>query len=121
MLHAILRRVGYQLHYTREPKAEDAPNSLFAPLEGYSTVRGSFGDQTVRRSLYTSLQTHPEAKWTAGNVVFGIIALLIRAARHNRTVMECKERYRFNASYTSCVWGSGATSSCVRRLRTHRS
>ncbi len=84
LLDAVLRRVGYQLHYTREPKSEAAPNSLFMPLEGYSTVRGSFGDQTVRRSLYTSLQTHPAAKWTASSVVFGIIALLIRAGRHNR-------------------------------------
>ncbi len=75
LLDAILRWVGYELHNTHVPKPENVPNSLFAPVEGWATVRGSFGEQTVARSMYTWLEIHPAVKRAVGGTLFGALAL----------------------------------------------
>ncbi|MGY1706252.1 SDR family oxidoreductase [Geodermatophilus sp. SYSU D00697] len=60
LLDALLTRFGFEAHDTGEPKAADAPDNLFAPLEGrYDTARDGFDRSARPRSLYTSLQRHP--------------------------------------------------------------
>ena len=54
--------IGFEAHDTGQPKAEDAPDNLFAPLDAFSTVEDGFGDSALRRSVYTSLQRHPVAR-----------------------------------------------------------
>ncbi len=37
-----MKRIGFEIHYTDEPKSEDAPDNLFAPIENHDTIEGSF-------------------------------------------------------------------------------
>ncbi len=53
---AILRRVGYRLHYTKDPKPEAAPDNLFETLPDHDSVEGTVGDRAFSRSLYTRLR-----------------------------------------------------------------
>ncbi|MGY1690735.1 SDR family oxidoreductase [Geodermatophilus sp. SYSU D01105] len=60
LLDALLTRFGFEAHDTGEPKAADAPDNLFAPLDGrHDTARDGFDRSAWPRSLYTSLQRHP--------------------------------------------------------------
>jgi NAD(P)-dependent dehydrogenase (short-subunit alcohol dehydrogenase family) len=59
LVDVLLRVRGFEVHYTREPKPEDAPDNLFEPIDGYNTVEGSFRDRAHPRSLYNWLQMHP--------------------------------------------------------------
>ena len=62
LLDILLRVRGFEVHYTREPKPEDAPDNLFEPIDGYNTVEGSFRDRAHPRSLYNWLELHPTVK-----------------------------------------------------------
>jgi len=55
-------RAGFDSQRTDTPKPEDAPDGLFGPIEGYDRARGDFGGQSLSRSLFTWLDTHPAAK-----------------------------------------------------------
>lgn len=61
--------VGYRVHYTKEPKPEDAPDNLFNPLPEHDTVEGTVGDHALRRSLYTWLELRPPLKRAASIAV----------------------------------------------------
>ncbi len=65
LLDAALERFGFEVHYTREPKSEDAPDNLFEPLEGQNKIEGSFSDRAHPRSLYNWLELRPVAKRVA--------------------------------------------------------
>ena len=67
LLDALMQRGGFEVHYTDEPKTEDAPDNLYTSL-GHEAVEGSFGDRQHPRSLYTWLELRPAAK---GAVVAG--------------------------------------------------
>src|SRR5215217_7529902 len=54
LLDALLRRRGFEVHYTDEPKPTEAPDNLFGPVKGYDTAEGSFGDRAHPRSLYNN-------------------------------------------------------------------
>lgn len=43
----ILALVGFTGQRTNEPKSEDAPNNVFAPIEGYNKVEGDFRNWTI--------------------------------------------------------------------------
>jgi NAD(P)-dependent dehydrogenase (short-subunit alcohol dehydrogenase family) len=62
LLDLLLKVRGFEVHYTREPKPEDAPDNLFEHINGHNTVEGSFGDRAHPRSLYSWLQMHPMVK-----------------------------------------------------------
>jgi NAD(P)-dependent dehydrogenase (short-subunit alcohol dehydrogenase family) len=62
LVDVLLRVRGFEVHYTREPKPEDAPDNLFEPIDGYNTVEGSFRAWAHPRSLYTWLELHPTVK-----------------------------------------------------------
>jgi len=53
VLDAVLSKVGYQLHYTKERKAEGAPDNLDEPIPNHDSVHGTIGDHALSGSLYT--------------------------------------------------------------------
>jgi len=82
LLDAILAPIAYQVHNTHEPKPADAPSNLFAPLDTYNTVEGSFGRQALSHSLYTWFATHPPAQGAAAvGAAVGALSLLGRVRR----------------------------------------
>jgi NAD(P)-dependent dehydrogenase (short-subunit alcohol dehydrogenase family) len=65
LLDILLRARGFEVHYTSEPKPEDAPDNLFESMEGHNVVEGSFRDQAHPRSLYNWLELRPMVKRAA--------------------------------------------------------
>ncbi len=79
LLDALLEARGFEVHYTREPKPEDAPNNLFEPIEGHNTVEGSFSDRAHPRSFYNWLRMHPTVKRAAvAGMAIGALGALRR-------------------------------------------
>jgi hypothetical protein len=79
LLDVLLRVRGFEVHYTSEPKPEDAPDNLFEPIDGYNTVEGSFRDRAHPRSLYNWLQLHPTVKRGAvAGMAIGAVGALRR-------------------------------------------
>ena len=76
LVDALMQTRGFEVHYTDEPKSEDAPDNLHASL-GYEAVEGSFSDRQHPRSLYTWLELRPAAKGVAvAGTALGALALL---------------------------------------------
>jgi NAD(P)-dependent dehydrogenase (short-subunit alcohol dehydrogenase family) len=58
VLDAILAtRAGFSPQKTEEPRSEDDPDNLYAPIQGHDTTRNGF--RALSRSLYNWLQRHP--------------------------------------------------------------
>src|SRR5215210_5505791 len=58
MLDAILTtRAGFSPQMTDEPRSEDDPDNLYAPIQGHDTAKNGF--RALSRSLYNWLQMHP--------------------------------------------------------------
>jgi len=77
LLDTVLKRVGFEVHYTDEPKPADAPDNLFAPIEGHNTSEGSFGDRAHPKSLYNWLEMHPVVRrGAAAGMALGLLAAL---------------------------------------------
>ena len=77
LLDAVLKRVGFEVHYTDEPKPADAPDNLFGPIEGHNTSEGSFGDRAHPKSLYNWLEMHPVVRrGAAAGMALGLLAAL---------------------------------------------
>jgi NAD(P)-dependent dehydrogenase (short-subunit alcohol dehydrogenase family) len=62
LMDALIRRVDFRSQQTNEPKGEDAPDNLFAPVSGYDRVEGDFSALATPHSLYNWLETHPLAR-----------------------------------------------------------
>jgi NAD(P)-dependent dehydrogenase (short-subunit alcohol dehydrogenase family) len=76
LVDALMQRRGFEVHYTDEPKTENAPDNLHASL-GHEAVEGSFGARQHPRSLYTWLELRPAAKGIAfAGAALGALALL---------------------------------------------
>jgi NAD(P)-dependent dehydrogenase (short-subunit alcohol dehydrogenase family) len=61
MLDAILTtRAGFSPQMTDEPRSEDDPDNLHAPIRGHDTAKNGF--RALSRSLYNWLQMHPTVK-----------------------------------------------------------
>jgi NAD(P)-dependent dehydrogenase (short-subunit alcohol dehydrogenase family) len=79
LVDVLLRVRGFEVHYTREPKPEDAPDNLFEPIDGYNTVEGSFRAWAHPRSLYNWLELHPTVKRGAvASMAIGTLGALRR-------------------------------------------
>jgi NAD(P)-dependent dehydrogenase (short-subunit alcohol dehydrogenase family) len=79
LLDILLKLRGFEVHYTSEPKPEDAPDNLFEPIERHNVVEGSFGDRAHPRSFYNWLQMHPTVKRGAvAGMAIGAISALRR-------------------------------------------
>jgi NAD(P)-dependent dehydrogenase (short-subunit alcohol dehydrogenase family) len=58
MLDAILTtRAGFSLQKTKEPRSEEHPDNLYAPIQGHDTAKNGF--RAFSRSLYNWLQMQP--------------------------------------------------------------
>src|SRR5215207_2467462 len=58
MLDAILAtRAGFSPQKTKEPRSENDPDNLYAPIQGHDTAKNGF--RALSRSLYNWLQMHP--------------------------------------------------------------
>jgi NAD(P)-dependent dehydrogenase (short-subunit alcohol dehydrogenase family) len=66
---------AFPAQQSKLPKAPDAPNNLFGPVEGQGRVEGAYGHMTRRNSVYTQLETNPAAAG-ALNALGGVAALL---------------------------------------------
>jgi NAD(P)-dependent dehydrogenase (short-subunit alcohol dehydrogenase family) len=61
ILDAILTtRVGFSPQKTEEPRSEDDPDNLYAPINGHDTAKNGF--RALSRSLYNWLQIHPKVR-----------------------------------------------------------
>jgi short-subunit dehydrogenase len=72
---------GFTMQKTSEEKGPDAPNNLFAPVEGGPVgPQGTMSKEARSWSLYTWWATHPIAHWAGRAVaVAGISAFALRA------------------------------------------
>lgn len=85
LMDALTTRFGFQLQRTDEPKPEDAPNNLFAPIQGYDRVEGDFSTISTPRSLYNWLETHPAIRRGAlAGAALGAVAGLAARSVMNR-------------------------------------
>ncbi len=82
-MDAVMARVAVPGQHTDEPKAEAAPDNLFAPRADETRVAGDFGGTSRRASLYTWLATLPGARTAlaAGGALGGAALLLARRGR----------------------------------------
>ena len=78
MLDAVLAtRAGFAPQKTNEPRSEDDPDNLYAPIRGHDTARDGF--RALSRSLYNWLQMHPVVRRAAAmGTALGLMAALRR-------------------------------------------
>lgn len=63
-----------KLQFGDQQKSEHAPNNLFAHIDGYDRVHGTYGDQARRLSLYNRLQIKPWLRFALGTTVLAGVA-----------------------------------------------
>ena len=79
LVDALTTRFGFEAHDTGQPKAAEAPDNLYAPLDDYDTARNGFDSVALSRSFYTSLQRHPLAKrMTLAGAALGALGFVLR-------------------------------------------
>jgi hypothetical protein len=83
LLDAMLARFGFEIQQTDEPKSEDAPTNLWAPIEGYDRAEGDFSDQALRRSAYTWLETRPAIRGALLGVILATLGLRRMRRQHS--------------------------------------
>ncbi len=78
MLDAILAtRAGFSPQMTDEPRSEDDPDNLYAPIHGHNTAKNGF--RALSRSLYNWLEMHPTARrGAAAGTALGLLGVLRR-------------------------------------------
>jgi hypothetical protein len=78
MLDAILTtRAGFGPQKTKEPRSEEDPDNLYAPIQGHDTAKNGF--RAFSRSLYNWLQMHPVVRrGAAAGTALGILGALRR-------------------------------------------
>ncbi|OUL29176.1 short-chain dehydrogenase [Nostoc sp. RF31YmG] len=73
---SLLLAIAFKGQRTNEPKSEDAPNNVFAPIEGYDKVEGDFRNLSIP-SFLDNLDKNPPLKWGAlAFAALGIAALV---------------------------------------------
>src|SRR5829696_122595 len=79
MLDAILAtRAGFSPQKTEEPRSEDEPDNLYAPIHGHDTTKDGF--RALSRSLYNWLQMHPTVRrGAAAGTALGLLVALRRS------------------------------------------
>ncbi|MBF2009611.1 MAG: SDR family oxidoreductase [Chlorogloeopsis fritschii C42_A2020_084] len=64
LVDSLLLLVGFAGQRTTEPKSEDAPDNVFAPISGYDRVEGDFSNLAIPTFL-DWLDMNPYLKWSA--------------------------------------------------------
>lgn len=76
LVDSLLLLVAFPGQRTDDPKGEDAPDNLFAPIPGYDKVEGDFGNLVIPTFL-DWLDMNPPVKWGAiAFAALGMTALL---------------------------------------------
>jgi NAD(P)-dependent dehydrogenase (short-subunit alcohol dehydrogenase family) len=57
----VILNIAFEGQKTSEPKAESAPDNLFAPLDGYDRVEGESSSEAVSSSVFNWIEKHPLA------------------------------------------------------------
>jgi hypothetical protein len=80
MLDAILAtRAGFSPQKTKEPRSEEDPDNLYAPIQGHDTAKNGF--RAFSRSLYNWLQMHPTLRrGAAAGTALGLLVALRRSS-----------------------------------------
>jgi NAD(P)-dependent dehydrogenase (short-subunit alcohol dehydrogenase family) len=80
MLDAVLAtRAGFSPQLTDEPRSEDDPDNLHAPIRGHDNAKNGF--RALSRSLYNWLQMHPTVKRGAAvATALGLLGALRRGS-----------------------------------------
>jgi NAD(P)-dependent dehydrogenase (short-subunit alcohol dehydrogenase family) len=78
LVDALLRRVGYEIHDTGQPKPANAPDNLDAPLTANDTVEGTVGGVALGHSAYTWLAMHKPVRTTVRTLARPLTALTRR-------------------------------------------
>jgi NAD(P)-dependent dehydrogenase (short-subunit alcohol dehydrogenase family) len=78
MLDALLTtRAGFSPQMTDEPRSENDPDNLYAPIQGHDTAKNGF--RALSRSLYNWLEMHPVVRrGAAAGTALGILGALRR-------------------------------------------
>jgi NAD(P)-dependent dehydrogenase (short-subunit alcohol dehydrogenase family) len=78
LLDAVLAtRAGFDPQKTDEPRSEDDPDNLYAPIRGHDTAKDGF--RALSRSLYNWLEMHPTVRRGAAvGTALGLLAALRR-------------------------------------------
>ena len=80
MLDAVLAtRAGFAPQKTNEPRSEDDPDNLYAPIRGHDTARDGF--RALSRSLYNWLEMHPVVR--RGAAVSTALGLMVALRRRS--------------------------------------
>src|SRR5215204_5978297 len=76
MLDAVLAtRAGFSPQKTDEPRSEDDPDNLYAPIRGYDTAKDGF--RAFSRSLFNWLEMHPTVRrGAAASAALGVLGSL---------------------------------------------
>ena len=77
LIDTILATVGFSGQKTNQPKSADAPNNLYAPMEGYNQVKGDFNELEIP-SISDWLEMNPALKWGALTATLAAIAFAIK-------------------------------------------
>ena len=78
LLDAVLTtRAGFSPQMTEEPRSEDDPDNLYAPIRGHDTAKNGF--RALSRSFYNWLEMHPVVRrGAAAGTALGLMAALRR-------------------------------------------
>ena len=80
MLDAVLAtRAGFAPQKTNEPRSEDDPDNLYAPIRGHDTARDGF--RALSRSLYNWLEMQPVVR--RGAAVGTALGLMVALRRRS--------------------------------------
>ncbi len=83
LIDTALARFGIDAQLTDEPRPAETPGAMFVPRTHEDRIEGDFSGQARDFSLYTWLETHPEARaLAAGSLLAGAAYLLSRAERN---------------------------------------
>lgn len=74
LVHWFVLNTGFSGQRTGDPKSEDAPDNLYAPLPNHTDVHGEFGMRALPVSLSNWMERHPIVqKAVAGGIAFWLI------------------------------------------------
>lgn len=77
VMDGVINQIGFKLQKTDEPRSVEAPDNLYNAIPGHDRVKGEFGDMTRKSSLYTWLETHPQARLALTGAALAGTALLV--------------------------------------------
>ena len=78
MVDAVLTtRAGFSPQMTEEPRSEEDPDNLYAPIQGHDTAKNGF--RALSRSFYNWLEMHPTLRRVAAaGMALGVLTTLRR-------------------------------------------